>query len=173
MINLLSLYSSIFLVSPTINNSLSATPAPYGVSESAASILHALLHPSEQSPIPPVHPTFLSPAMITSSTKARLYLAAALTPFKDIQYMDVKKKEHQAVEAVIREGLKLGIQNHYLDGVPLLFTASKLLRDPNLDSDKFSGPSQRAAIGMHSLFISRICFTGPSHRLVITRESCP
>jgi hypothetical protein len=28
---------------------------------------------------------------------------------------------------VIRDGLKLGVQNHYFDGVPALFGAAKLL----------------------------------------------
>lgn len=63
-----------------------------------------------------------------STFVARLYLAAILTPFQDVEYQDHKQKHHPLVEAVIRDSLKLGTQNHYLDGIPVLFAASQLIK---------------------------------------------
>ena len=57
-----------------------------------------------------------------------MYLAAILTPFLGIEYRDQKKKDHPLVEAVIRDSLKLGTQNHYLDGIPVLFAATQLIK---------------------------------------------
>jgi tRNA nucleotidyltransferase (CCA-adding enzyme) len=79
-----------------------------------------------------------------------------LTLYYGITYSDVKNKEHLAVEAAIREGLKLGTQNHYLDGVPLLFTASTLLKTPELA--KFKGPQERVTIGRTLSCIVRCVF---------------
>jgi tRNA nucleotidyltransferase (CCA-adding enzyme) len=76
-----------------------------------------------------------------------LFLAAALTPFKGIKYLDSKKKERLAVELVIREGLKLGTQNHYLDGIPKLFAASQLLKGQSPESGMFREASRRVDIG--------------------------
>jgi len=77
-------------------------------------------------------------------------MACALTPYKGITYVDEKGKTHSAVESVIRESLKVGTKNHYLDGVPALFSASELLKAPVIDNDKFKlkTPSERAAIGL-------------------------
>jgi tRNA nucleotidyltransferase (CCA-adding enzyme) len=72
-----------------------------------------------------------------------LYLACALTPYRGITYVDVKGKMHSAVEAVIREGLKVGTKNHYLDGIPSLFSASEILKAPDIET-----PSERVAIGL-------------------------
>ena len=63
-----------------------------------------------------------------STFVARLYLAAILTPFQGIEYRDHKQKDHPLVEAVIRDSLKLGTQNHYLDGIPVLFAATQLIK---------------------------------------------
>jgi len=101
--------------------------------------------------LPSVHETLLS-STFSPGTKSRLFLAAALTPYRGIQYTDSKKsdskkKPHFAVEAAIREGAKLGTQNHYLDGIPPLFVAADLLKDPRLINDKFQSPSERVAVG--------------------------
>jgi tRNA nucleotidyltransferase (CCA-adding enzyme) len=82
----------------------------------------------------------------------RLFLAAALTLYRGVTYVDAKDKTHPAAEAAIREGLKLGTQNHYLDGIPLLFAAADLLKNPRLDGNRFAGNSERVAIGLLSLF---------------------
>ena len=66
---------------------------------------------------------------------ARLYLATLLTPFLDIEYRNQKQT---LVETVIRDSLKLGTQNHYLDGIPVLFTATQLIRAQIMDESKHS-----------------------------------
>lgn len=83
----------------------------------------------------------------SASIIPRLYLACALTPYTGILYEDGKKRERPAVEAAIREGLKIGTKNHYLDGIPALFIAAERLRSPIVGSDKFKTPSERVAIG--------------------------
>jgi len=75
-------------------------------------------------------------------------MACALTPYRGVTYVDEKGKNRSAVEAVIREGLKVGTKNHYLDGVPALFSASELLKAPDIEDDRFKTPSERAEIGM-------------------------
>jgi tRNA nucleotidyltransferase (CCA-adding enzyme) len=75
-------------------------------------------------------------------------MACALTPYKGITYVDEKKKDRSAVEAVIREGLKVGTKNHYLDGIPALFLASELLKLPDVEDERFKTPSERVAIGL-------------------------
>jgi tRNA nucleotidyltransferase (CCA-adding enzyme) len=79
-------------------------------------------------------------------------MACALTPYKGITYVDEKGKTRSAVESVIREGLKIGTKNHYLDGIPSLFSASELLKAPVIDEDKFKfkTPSERATIGLYA-----------------------
>lgn len=61
--------------------------------------------------------------------------------------MDAKSKKQHAVEAAVREGTKLGSQNHYLDGVTPLFIAADMLKIPNLQNEKLRSPSERVAIG--------------------------
>lgn len=91
-------------------------------------------------------------SQITSpSTVARLYLACALTPYRGITYLDKKSKEILAVDPAIREGLKIGTKNHYLDGIPHLFMAAALVRSPKLDDERLKTPSERVAIGRHRL----------------------
>ena len=75
-------------------------------------------------------------------------MACALTPYRGITYVDEKGKNRSAVEAVIREGLKVGTKNHYLDGVPALFSAYELLKAPGVEDDKLNTPSERVEIGM-------------------------
>jgi tRNA nucleotidyltransferase (CCA-adding enzyme) len=74
-------------------------------------------------------------------------MACALTPYRGITYVDEKGKKRPAIEAVIREGLKVGTKNHYLDGIPSLFAASELLNAPDIENDKFKAPSERVAMG--------------------------
>lgn len=53
-----------------------------------------------------------------------------------MQYKDRKGKWHPAVEAALRDGVKLGMQNHYLDGIPALFEAAEILKDPKIGGEK-------------------------------------
>ncbi|KAJ7139600.1 hypothetical protein C8R44DRAFT_764909 [Mycena epipterygia] len=151
LIEHLSLYESIFNVMPhEATASLSAPLAPSISSVKAVRVLRSILYPSGSplADITPIHPTLVSSTMDDPAATARLYLAAALTPHFGITYLDRKKKPQSAVECAIRESLKLGAQNHYVDGIPLLFTAAQLLQNPDLTRDKFKTPSERVAIGL-------------------------
>ena len=146
LIHNLSLYDAIFsVVPPEHSKTFSASSGSRQTALTAAYILHRILHPSPSFPIPSLHPTLLSVAGTDPSCKARLYLAAALTPYKGIVYHDRKKKPQSATDLVIRESLKLGTQHHYLDGIPPLFAAAQLLRNPALE--RLRTPSERVALG--------------------------
>ncbi|KAL4069364.1 hypothetical protein J3A83DRAFT_4096357 [Scleroderma citrinum] len=149
LINELSLYDCVFHVPADI---LAIASSPVGSPHSsltACMILQNILSSSPSLPIVPVHPTLLSYALRDPGTKARLFLAASLFPFYGITYKTQKQKGHYLVEAVIREGLKLGNKNYYLDGIPALFAAaSELIDGFSLDQDRFRGPSERVSIGL-------------------------
>lgn len=135
LIDDLSLTSSIFDIPSSVAPKLSSSPGPPSLGLAAASILHALTQPSPSS-IPQVHPTITSAFSHDSSTRPRLYLACALTPYRHVTYTDAKEKVHLAVEAALREGVKLGVQNHYLDGIPALFASADLLQNPMIGGEK-------------------------------------
>jgi tRNA nucleotidyltransferase (CCA-adding enzyme) len=145
LINDLFLHPSLFSMPSSIVSSFSSPPAHFSTSIAAATILHTLLYSPTSPPLPPIHPTLLTSLHSSPSLTARLFLAAALTLYRGITYSDAKNKKHPAVEAAIREGLKIGTQNHYLDGIPPLFAAADLLREPSLE--KFKGPMERVTIG--------------------------
>ncbi|KAJ7456510.1 hypothetical protein FB451DRAFT_1407208 [Mycena latifolia] len=151
LIQNLSLYDSVFnVIPPEVTASLSAPIAPSISSVKAGFVLQSILHPagSPLADITPIHPTLVSAVRNDSEATARLYLAAALTPHFGVTYQDKKKKPQSAVECVIRESLKLGTQNHYADGIPLLFSAAQLLGNPDLNQEKFKTPSERVALGL-------------------------
>jgi tRNA nucleotidyltransferase (CCA-adding enzyme) len=77
-----------------------------------------------------------------------LFLAASLYSYHGITYSDPKGKEQTLVKCAIQDGLKLGRQNHYLDGIPALYSASELLNGVSLGQDRLKMPSERVAIGM-------------------------
>jgi len=147
----LSLFPLVFHIPPAIASILSSRPSSTSLGLAAASILQTFLRPDTALfRHPPVHAMILSGLSSSTSVVPRLYMACALTPYKGITYVDEKGKTHSAVESVIRESLKVGTKNHYLDGVPALFSASELLKAPVIDNDKFKlkTPSERAAIGL-------------------------
>ncbi|TFY66207.1 hypothetical protein EVG20_g4884 [Dentipellis fragilis] len=144
LIDSLALSTTIFYIPPSIT--LSSTPSSSRISVAAAAILRTFLTPvTALFEHPPLHPLFLSHTS-SQSISARLYLACALSPYRGLTYTDHKGKTHLAVEAAIREGLKIGTKNHYLDGIPHLFNAAELLKEPRLE--KFHGPDERVAIGL-------------------------
>lgn len=148
LIESLSLFPLVFNVPLVVSPYLSAQPVSTSLAIAAASILRTFLQPdSALFQHPPVHPLILSGLSTSTSVVPRLYLACALTPYRGITYVDDKKKERLALEAVIRDGLKVGTKNHYLDGIPALFLASGLLKSPDVQGDKFKTPSERVAIG--------------------------
>ncbi|KAG8821361.1 CCA tRNA nucleotidyltransferase, mitochondrial [Serendipita sp. 399] len=72
-------------------------------------------------------PILTKAVLSEKSTRARFRLAGLLTPFRGIKYM-VKSKTIPLVDSAIRDGLKLGSQNFYLNGIPSLFSAAELIR---------------------------------------------
>lgn len=92
----------------------------------AVSILHALFSGDDN--LPPPHPAVLS-LIQDPGLKARFFLAGLLLPYLGITYRDGKAKNQSVVGVVIRESLKLGTQNHYLDGIPTLFTGIPILKN--------------------------------------------
>ncbi|KAF5377152.1 hypothetical protein D9615_006354 [Tricholomella constricta] len=145
----LSLYDQIFsVIPPEISDTFSSPCGRRDTAFVAASIVQDLLHPLDSSHIPRLHPTCLSVVETDSSCRARLYLAAILTPYKGITYQDRKKKPISVIEYIIRDTLKLGTQHHFLDGIPALFSAARLLENPVLTAERFSKSSQRVALGL-------------------------
>uniref|UniRef100_A0A0W0G6N6 Poly A polymerase head domain-containing protein n=1 Tax=Moniliophthora roreri TaxID=221103 RepID=A0A0W0G6N6_MONRR len=143
----LDLYDSVFSTIPSsITETLTRKPAPEMNALKAATILQTLILPNGTD-LPPVHPMLLTAIKEDPTCKSRLFLAAILSPYIEISYTDHKKKQHSLVEYVIRECLKLGSQNHFLDGIPALFASSGLLRKPDLNDERFKVPSERAFIG--------------------------
>jgi tRNA nucleotidyltransferase (CCA-adding enzyme) len=137
LVDTLSLAPLIFDVPTSISSKFSSEPTPFHTALAAASILHLLLklNPADNSSIslPDIHDELqemLFEAKADSGTRARLFLGCALTPYRGITYTDAKKKSHPACEAALREGLKVGTQNHYLDGIPALFGAWEMLKGP-------------------------------------------
>jgi len=145
LIHDLKLYSSIFWASPTALKSFSSLPAGSLQGLTAATILHSLT--IAPSPLPTIHPLLARHFTLHPSTRPRLFLASALTPFKGITYQDAKNKIHPAIEAILRDGCKLGSQNNYLGGIPTLFSAAELLGNPTLEGDKFKQRAERVTIG--------------------------
>ena len=143
LIHELGLYSSIFWTPPTVLESFSSLPADPLQGLIAGTILHSLT--TTPSSLTAIHPLLKQNFMLHPSTRPRLYLASALTSFKGIIYRDTKDKIHPAVEAVLRDGCKLGSQNNYLNGIPALFSAAELLRNPTLE--RFNDRPERVAIG--------------------------
>ncbi|KAG5652005.1 hypothetical protein H0H81_006620 [Sphagnurus paluster] len=149
LIHVLSLYGSIFSVIPSeVSDTFSSTATGNHTAFAAASILDTLFHTTNPSQIPQLHSSYFTCVNSDPSCKARMYLAAMLTPYKAVTYLDRKKKPLLAVEYIIRETLKLGTQNHFLDGIPALFSAAKLLANPILTAERLSHPSHRVALGL-------------------------
>lgn len=135
LIQELSLYDTIFFnISPEVKSRISKpfTPRPKD-GFAAISILRALLNSGGSTPF-----SLHCSLQIDPTFKARLHLAAILTPFLGIEYRDHKQKDHPLVEAVIRDSLKLGTQNHYLDGILVLFAATRLIKAHITDESQHS-----------------------------------
>jgi len=176
IINDLKLYKSIYHVPTQITSIASSSPKSWNLSLRAATILHDLLSltsPTENSI--PLHPALRSYVLEEPGCKARLFLAASLYPYHGITYPDHKGKEQTLVKCAIQDGLKLGRQNHYLDGIPTLYSAADLLQGVSLEQSKLKLPSERVAIGMP--VISRLKFSIddilPLSRPFTTTGSCP
>jgi len=121
LINSLKLHPALFAVPTSISSAFSRPPADPSASLASATLVHALISPDfpEIFQITAPHSLLLSQLNQDKTLRPRLYLAAALAPYANIIYNPPKKKiTVPASEMVIREALKLGLQNHYVDGVP-------------------------------------------------------
>jgi tRNA nucleotidyltransferase (CCA-adding enzyme) len=145
LIHELGLYSSIFWTPQTLLDNFSSGPTDSIQGLIATTILHNLT--TSTSSLPPIHPLLAQHFTLHPSTKPRLFLASALTPFKGITYRDAKDKIHPAVDAVLRDGCKLGSQNNYLGGIPTLFSAAELLKCPTLGRERLNHRPERVIIG--------------------------
>jgi tRNA nucleotidyltransferase (CCA-adding enzyme) len=148
----LSLYEPIFFAIPeAFSSTLSGVPEPARIGWTTVLILRYLFGCREQktcSELPNPHPIYYEAVINDPTCSSRLYLAAALTPYKRLTYRDKKRKEKPLVELVIRESLKLGSQSHFLDGIPPLFTAYNLIASSVSDSSKLHSTSERVGIGV-------------------------
>lgn len=106
LIHALSLYRSIFV--PPSSTGFTPTSIDCQSALAAAVILHSFLQPdlSHLSWNIMPHPLLLKQTASSTSTKSRLFLACALTPFKNLTYLE-KGKKKPMVEACLREGLKV------------------------------------------------------------------
>jgi len=143
----LSLYHCVFHVPAAIMDIASGPVAPTQFSLTACTILNDLLSEPRKFTTRP-HPTLIAHPSSDRGTRARLFLAASLYSFAGITYKDRKQRVHPLVEAVVREGLKLGNKNYYLDGVPALFDAAALFQGLSTEDARFTTPSERVAIGL-------------------------
>lgn len=144
----LSLYPSIFSVIPPeakLPVESTFTGQNFDIALAAPSILSALASFEASHPLAP-HPYLLSIFREDSATRARIHLASLLLPYLGMTYQDAKKKTHPVVTAVIRDSLKLGVQNHYLDGIPTLFWAVPLIKASMLEHS--STPLGRVKLGL-------------------------
>jgi tRNA nucleotidyltransferase (CCA-adding enzyme) len=144
----LSLYHSIFSVIPPeakfpIESTFSSQN--YDIALAAPSIINALASSDAPHPLAP-HPYLLSVFREDSATRARIYLASLLLPYLGMTYQDAKKKTHPLVTTVIRDSLKLGVQNHYLNGIPTLFSAVHLIKASMHEHS--STPLDRVKLGL-------------------------
>ncbi|CEL51664.1 hypothetical protein RSOLAG1IB_00199 [Rhizoctonia solani AG-1 IB] len=138
------LYDTVFGIPPDLAAKASGIQRPQSTGVHAASILSGLFD-SVTTSLPAPHDELLKQVHGDHGLRQRLVFGATLTPWRDMVYP--QKKGHQSiVELIVKEGLKIGSQNHFIPSVPKLFTAHKKASNPSLD--KFEGPSQRALIGL-------------------------
>ncbi|KAF9569830.1 hypothetical protein CPC08DRAFT_756809 [Agrocybe pediades] len=148
LIHELALYRAIFGVMPAeVANSLPESFWDQTFSDAlhAASILYILTNRHVSFEARP-HPLLTSIVESDTGAKARLYLAALLVPYIDKTYQDQKKKIQPIVASAIRDSLKLGSQNHYLDGVPTLFASLPIVKKHLSDHQEV--PLSRVKLGL-------------------------
>ncbi|KAF9056441.1 hypothetical protein BJ165DRAFT_1433437 [Panaeolus papilionaceus] len=151
----LELYKAIFLVIPAEIESQIPNTASLALEEGlkAACILHIFLTENRDG-LPSLHPSLVT--QLNSSAKARLQFASLLAPFRDLRYQDKKHKAHSLAESLLQDSLKLGKQDHLLDGVPVLHEASKLIHNKVLVSEHVEN---RVDLG---LFLRQKCMHNPN-----------
>lgn len=167
-----SLYDSIYSVIPEhFPTAKPAQPTAPCIALSAASILNYLLKSRNQASninLPDLHPLFYQALDEDTTCLPRLYLAASLTPYKGLTYRD-KKKDRLLVGLIIRASLKLGTQSHFLDGIPLLFSAIDIISRSINETTKLHPTSERVGIGMHALELT-VSSILTEHRFITARK---
>lgn len=145
----LKLYSTVFQIPEQAASTANGQPGPINRAAASASILNTLWRtdPPPTLKLSPVHPTLAS-HIRGKAEMGRLYLACALIPYHGLEYWDHKKKSRPLVDAVIRDGLKLGVQCHYLDGIPALFDAWDFVSPKVAALAEGQSPDDRRIIGM-------------------------
>ncbi|CAE6450918.1 unnamed protein product [Rhizoctonia solani] len=138
------IYDTVFGVPSDVAGKTTGTQRAQSTGIHAASILCSFLD-SVPTSLPAPHTELLKQAHEDHGLRQRLIFGAALTPWRDMTYPQ-KKGYLPVVEHNVKEGLKIGSQNHFIPSVPRLFAAHKRASKPSLD--KFEGPSQRALIGL-------------------------
>lgn len=139
---------------------------------SAASILNYLLKSRDQASNtkpPGLHPLFYQALDDDATCLSRLYLAASLTPYKGLTYRDKKEKDRPLIDLVIRDSLKLGTQSHFLDGIPLLFSAADIITRSINETTTLHPISERVGIGVHALEPTVLSVL-IKYRLAVARE---
>lgn len=100
----LGVHDEIFYLAPSAKPSQPV--APRKTSLIAATLIATFLSRGFNSPLPQLDERLTSHPLADHGTRRRLYLAAALTPFRDVSCPE-KKKIIPASEVVIREGAKV------------------------------------------------------------------
>lgn len=156
LIDNFKLYDQIFSVFPSkAKESLSGSREATDTALAAASILHTLLKGDDRT-LPDLHPNLFNALAEDPTCKSRLFLAAALRPFSEMTFVDEKDRTQPVVWLSLWESLRLGTQSHFLDGIPPLYAAAKLLSKPDVSSERLQKPSKRVAIGAIIFYIVRI-----------------
>jgi len=119
--------------------------------------------------LPDLHPLFYQALDEDATCLPRLYLAASLTPYRGLTYSDKKKKDRPLVGLIIRDSLKLGTQSHFLDGIPLLFSAADIINRSINETVNLHPFSERVRIGMHALELIILSIL-TKHRFVNARK---
>ncbi|KAH7104706.1 transfer RNA nucleotidyltransferase [Auriculariales sp. MPI-PUGE-AT-0066] len=142
----MSLYDVVFNVPSTVV----LTPRPTSTDSGlvATILFQNIVSGTLPESLTKIHPTLLAHVDENKAARGRLFMGAALTPFAGTSYpqKNSTKPRKQGAEVAIREGLKLGTQGHYLDGVPVLFEAAAMLKQPVLE--KWASRSERVAMGI-------------------------
>lgn len=133
------------MIPAEIKAAFSEQPVPDASALTSAIVLHALLTEYDVN-LPPLHSSLFRAVKTDPSCASRLYLASMLNPFAHITYTDNKRRVHSVTGIVLRESLRLGTQNHYLDGIPPLFSANQLLRSA-LNGEVLHSSSRRVVLG--------------------------
>ncbi|KAF8334245.1 uncharacterized protein EI90DRAFT_2916098 [Cantharellus anzutake] len=151
MIDSLGLHEQTFWLPPEISSSLSAAPRTRSLGLASAAILHTIFRqfddPSAPHPLPSIHKDIIEFSANDKNIRRRLYMAAALTPYRGITFQE-RKKTVTAMEGIARYGLKLGNANYYMDGIPALFAAAAKLSIPILSKFTHPSGSERVALGL-------------------------